>query len=41
MRRRNFLAGTAAAALARPALGGVAKNLIFVPQTNLTSLDPV
>src|ERR1700684_2939611 len=49
MRRRSFLAAGGAAALAsplaRPALaanGGIgAKNLIFVPQTNLTSLDPV
>src|ERR1700684_315404 len=49
MRRRSFLAAGGAAALAsplaRPALaanGGTgAKILIFVPQTNLTSLDPV
>src|ERR1700689_3191411 len=49
MRRRSFLAAGGAAALAsplaRPALaanGGTgAKTLIFVPQTNLTSLDPV
>ena len=46
MRRRSFLAVTAAAAavtapLARPAIGAGAKTLIFVPQTNLTSLDPV
>ena len=27
--------------MARPAIGGNTKNLIFVPQTNLTSLDPV
>jgi peptide/nickel transport system substrate-binding protein len=44
MKRRSFLAG-AAAALARPAIaanaGSGAKTLIFVPQTNLTSLDPV
>lgn len=41
MKRRMFLATGAAAALARPAIGGTAKPLIFVPQANLTSLDPV
>ena len=41
MKRRTFLAAAAAAALARPAIGGAAKTLIFVPQANLTSLDPV
>ena len=45
MRRRHFLAGAAAGALARPAIaangGSGTKTLIFVPQTNLTSLDPV
>ena len=42
MKRRTFLAaGAAAATLARPAIGGRAKTLIFVPQANLTSLDPV
>src|SRR5271168_1939397 len=45
MRRRTFLAASAVTALARPALaangGAGAKTLIFVPQTNLTSLDPV
>jgi len=41
MRRRTLLAGAAAAALARPAIGAGAKTLIFVPQVNLTSLDPV
>lgn len=41
MRRRTFLAAGAATALARPAIGGSTKTLIFVPQTNLTSLDPV
>jgi peptide/nickel transport system substrate-binding protein len=46
MKRRDFFAGAAAAALAGPALaqpsvGGKAKTLIHVPQANLTSLDPV
>lgn len=48
MRRRAFLAGAGAAAaasagLARPALsqGSAAKPLVFVPQANLTSLDPI
>ncbi len=42
MRRRAFLGtSAAAAALPRPAIGGTAKTLIFVPQVNLTSLDPV
>jgi peptide/nickel transport system substrate-binding protein len=41
MKRRGFLAAGAAAALARPAIGAGAKTLIFVPQANLTSLDPV
>ena len=41
MRRRTFLAGAAATALARPAIGAGAKTLIFVPQVNLPSLDPV
>ena len=41
MKRRTFLAGAAAAALARPAIGGTAKTLIFVPQSPLASLDPV
>src|SRR6185295_10687833 len=41
MRRRSFLAGAAAAALARPSIAAGAKTLIFVPQVNLTSLDPV
>ncbi len=42
MQRRAFLAG-AAAALSRPALAaaGDARTLRFVPQANLTSLDPV
>jgi peptide/nickel transport system substrate-binding protein len=41
MHRRAFLAGTAATALARPAFGQAARTLRFVPQANLTSLDPV
>jgi peptide/nickel transport system substrate-binding protein len=41
MKRRSFLAATAAAALARPAVAAGTKPLIFVPQANLTSLDPV
>ena len=41
MQRRNFLLGAAAATLARPAIGGAAKTLIFVPQSPLASLDPV
>ena len=44
MQRRTFLAGAAAALatpLARPALAANTKTLIFVPQANLTSLDPV
>jgi peptide/nickel transport system substrate-binding protein len=41
MKRRSFLAATAAAALARPAIASAAKPLVFVPQANLTSLDPV
>src|SRR5215469_13954355 len=44
MQRRAFLAAAAATValpLARPAIGGTAKTLVFVPQANLTSLDPV
>src|ERR1700742_1888344 len=41
MKRRTFLAGTAAATLARPAIAAGTKPLIFVPQANSTSLDPV
>ena len=42
MQRRTVLTGLAAA-LARPALaqGSRARTLVFVPQANLTSLDPV
>jgi peptide/nickel transport system substrate-binding protein len=44
MKRRTLLtaaAATALAPLARPAIAAGAKPLIFVPQNNLTSLDPV
>src|SRR5580693_10717184 len=46
MKRRSFLAGSAAAtlirpSLAQPAIAGRARTLIYVPQANLTSLDPV
>ncbi|MGE0221613.1 MAG: ABC transporter substrate-binding protein [Acetobacteraceae bacterium] len=41
MKRRTFLAAAAAASLARPAIAAGARTLVFVPQANLTSLDPV
>src|SRR3954451_16684352 len=44
MQRRTLLLGAAstlAAPLAKPALGGASKTLIFVPQSPLASLDPV
>ena len=46
MKRRSLLSAavaTAAArpALAQPALGGRAKTLVFVPQGNLVTMDPV
>jgi peptide/nickel transport system substrate-binding protein len=41
MKRRAFLASAAATALARPAIAAGTKPLVFVPQSNLTSLDPV
>ena len=41
MQRRAFMAGAAATALARPAIAAGTAPLVFVPQTNLTSLDPV
>jgi len=50
MKRRSFLAGAAGLAaapalprtgLAQPAAGGKAKAIVYVPQANLTSLDPV
>ncbi len=41
MKRRDFLAASAAVTLARPAIAQGVKPLIFVPQANLTSLDPI
>jgi peptide/nickel transport system substrate-binding protein len=41
MKRRAFIAAAAASALGRPSVAGTTKTLIFVPQANLTSLDPV
>src|ERR1700744_2988753 len=41
MKRRTFMATAAASALGRPAIAAGTKPLIFVPQANLTSLDPV
>ena len=41
MQRRAFLAAAAVSALARPSLAAGARPLVFVPQANLTSLDPV
>jgi len=41
MRRRAFLAGATATTLAAPALAQGSRPLVFVPQANLTSLDPV
>jgi peptide/nickel transport system substrate-binding protein len=41
MQRRHFMAGAAAAALARPAIGATTKTLVFVPTTNPPSFDPV
>src|SRR5271154_1199164 len=41
MKRRGFLAGGAATVLARPAIGGASKTLLFVPQSPLASLDPL
>src|SRR6202050_3894226 len=41
MKRRAFLAAAGATALARPSVAAGTKTLIFVPQANLTSLDPV
>ena len=35
------MAGAAASALARPAIAAGTRSIIFVPQSNLTSLDPV
>ena len=41
MQRRGFLATGATAALARPALGGLSRTLICVPQVPMTTFDPV
>ena len=52
MQRRHFLLGATAAgisapsaltqpALAQPSIGGRGTKIVFVPQANLTSLDPV
>jgi peptide/nickel transport system substrate-binding protein len=41
LRRRSLLAGAALTPLARPAIGGTAQTLNFVPQATLTSIDPV
>ena len=41
MKRRTFVGAAAAAVLARPALAQGAETLIFVPQGNLVSIDPV
>jgi peptide/nickel transport system substrate-binding protein len=41
MNRRAFLATAGASVLARPSIAAGIKPLVFVPQANLTSLDPV
>ena len=45
MKRRSLLAAAGASiasrAIAQPAIGGRARTLVHVPQSNLTSLDPV
>ena len=41
MNRRGFLAGGAASLLATPAVAQPARTLVFVPQANLSSLDPI
>lgn len=41
MKRRSFLAATAVAGLARPAIAQGKKPLVFVPQGNLVTMDPV
>lgn len=41
MKRRSFLAASAATALARPAIAQDKKPIIFVPQGNLVTMDPV
>jgi peptide/nickel transport system substrate-binding protein len=41
MQRRSFLTAAAAAALACPSIAQTTKPMIFVPQGNLVSIDPV
>jgi peptide/nickel transport system substrate-binding protein len=41
MKRRTFVAAAAAAALGRPSIAQTTKPLIFVPQGNLVTMDPV
>jgi peptide/nickel transport system substrate-binding protein len=41
VRRRTFLTGSAAASLASPALAGAGSVLRYVPQADVTVLDPV
>ncbi len=41
MHRRTLLGGLAASALAAPAIAQAAKTLRFVPQANLSALDPI
>lgn len=41
MKRRHFLAASAAASLARPAIAQGKKPLVFVPQGNLVTMDAV
>jgi peptide/nickel transport system substrate-binding protein len=41
IRRRGFIAGGAAAGLARPALAAVSSVLRYVPQANLANPDPI
>ncbi len=41
MKRRDFIGAALGASLAAPAVAQKTKPLIFVPQANLTSLDPV
>lgn len=41
MKRRSFIAASAASALARPAIAQGKKPIVFVPQGNLVTMDPV
>ena len=41
IRRRTLIGGLASAALAAPAIAQKAPVLRFVPQSNLTALDPI